>query len=212
MARLRKAARVWRSATARAAAEQVLVTADAAVLSLDLAALFARRAPLEVELGAGRGDFLIKRAAACPERDFLAVELAASVARMLAARAGRRALLNLRVLRADARTVVNLLLPDASVSIYHLYFPDPWPKARHGKHRMVSPPMVASLARTLEPGGLIHVASDVEGWAAAMFAMMRDGRFTELDESEVAGARFSGFGRKYLAAGRPVFASTFQRF
>jgi tRNA (guanine-N(7)-)-methyltransferase len=212
MARLRKASRVWRSATAGAAAERVLVAADAAVLSLDLAALFPRRAPLEVELGAGRGDFLIERAAACPEHDFLAVELAGSVARLLAARAGARALANLRVIRADARTIVNLLLPNASVSIYHLYFPDPWPKARHGKHRMVSPPMVASLARTLVGGGLIHVASDVEEWAAAMFAMLRAGRFTELDRGEVAGARCSGFGRKYLAAGKPVFAATFQSF
>ncbi len=210
MARLRKAARVWRSATARAAAEQVMVAADAAALSLDLAVLFARGAPLEVELGAGRGDFIIERAAACPEHDFLAVELAGSVARLMAARAGRRALANLRVIRADARTVVNLLLPDASVSIYHLYFPDPWPKARHGKHRMLTAPMVASLARTLVAGGLIHVASDVEDWAAAMFAMLRAGSFTELAGGEVAGARCSAFGRKYLAAGKPVFASTFQ--
>lgn len=212
MARLRKAARVWRSAPARAVAEQVMVAADASAVSLHLAALFGRSAPLEVELGAGRGDFLIERAAACPDRDFLAVELAASVARLLAVHAGRRTLTNLRVIRADARTVVNLLLPDASVSIYHLYFPDPWPKARHGKHRMVSPPMVASLARTLVAGGLVHVASDVEDWAAAMFAMLRAGGLTELADGEVAGARCSAFGRKYLAAGKPVFASTFQRF
>ncbi len=209
MARLRKAARVWRSASARAAAEQVMVAAESAAFVLDLAALFSRGAPLEVELGAGRGDFLIERAAAHPERDFLAVELAASVARLLAARAGRRELKNLRVLQADARTIVNLLLPDASVAVYHLYFPDPWPKARHGKHRMVSPAMIASVARTLMPGGLIHAASDVEQWAEAMFAMLRAGGLAEV-EGEVAGARFSGFGRKYLAAGKPIFAASFR--
>jgi tRNA (guanine-N7-)-methyltransferase len=211
MARLRKAARVWRSRGARAAAEQVMVAADAVAFMLDLATLFDRSAPLEVELGAGRGDFIIERAAAHPERNFLAVELAGSVARLLAARAGRRELKNLRVLQADARTIVNLLMPDAAVAVYHLYFPDPWPKARHEKHRMMSRTMVAGIARTLIPGGMIQVASDVEQWAAAMFAMLCEGGFVRIG-GETAGARFTGFARKYIAAGKPIFAASFRHF
>ena len=209
MARLRKAARVWRNPGARAAAESVMVATDGAAFALDLAALFGRSAPLEIEVGAGRGDFLIERAAACPERDFLAVELAASVARLMAARAGRRALRNLRVLVADARTIVNLMLPAASVAAYHIYFPDPWPKARHGKHRMLTPAVVAGLERTLAPGGLIHVASDVEEWAAAMFAMLGAGGFVEAG-GEAGGARFTGFARKYIGAGKPIYAASFR--
>jgi len=210
MARLRKAARVWRNPGARAAAESVMVATDGAAFALDLAALFGRSAPLEIEVGAGRGDFLIERAAACPERDFLAVELAASVARLMAARAGRRALRNLRVLVADARTIVNLMLPAASVAAYHIYFPDPWPKARHGKHRMLSPATVAGLARTLAPGGRIHVASDVEEWAAAIFAMLGAGGLVAAG-GEAAGARFTGFARKYIEAGKPIHAASFRR-
>ncbi|MBF6568681.1 MAG: tRNA (guanosine(46)-N7)-methyltransferase TrmB [Candidatus Binataceae bacterium] len=211
MARLRKAGRVWRDATARADAERILIgDAAASALTIDLPALFPSKALLEVELGAGRGDFIMARAMACPDRNFLAVELAASVARVFAARAGRRGLNNLRIIRADARTLVNLLLPDGSVGVYHIYFPDPWPKARHEKHRMVSPSMVAALARTLATAGLIHVASDVEPWARQMFSMLTAGGFSE-SPAEVPGARFSGFGRKYLAAGRPIFASSFRR-
>jgi tRNA (guanine-N7-)-methyltransferase len=210
MARLRKAARVWRSAGAQAAAESVMVATDGAAFALDLATLFGRVAQLEVELGAGRGDFIIERAAAFADHDFLAVELAASVARMLAVRAGRRGLRNLRVLVADARTIVNLMIPAASVAAYHIYFPDPWPKARHEKHRMLSPATVAGLARTLAPGGRIHVASDVEEWAAAMFAMLGAGGFVAAG-SEAAGARFTGFARKYIGAGKPIHAASFQR-
>jgi tRNA (guanine-N7-)-methyltransferase len=210
MARLRKAARVWRDARTRAAAEGVMVATDVGAFQLDLAALFGRRAPLEVELGAGRGDFIIERAANAPERDFLAIELAASVARLMAARAGRRGLRNLRVLVADARTIVNLMLPAASVAAYHIYFPDPWPKARHEKHRMLTPAVVAGLVRTLAPGGLIHVASDVEQWADAMFAMLAAGGLVAAGE-QPAGARFTGFARKYIGAGKPIHAATFRR-
>jgi len=180
---------------------------------IDPPVLFGRRAPLEVELGAGRGDFLIERAAANPERDFIAVELATTVARMMAVRAGRRELTNLRVACADVRTLVNLLIPDSAVSAYHVYFPDPWPKARHQKHRMFSPTLVTGISRTLADGGVVHVASDVREWADEMFAMLIDGGFVAAAGglTATAGADRSGFGRKYRAAGRPFFGLSFIR-
>src|SRR5271170_2375717 len=164
MARMRKAGRMWQNAEARAAAYTVMIgdgVGDGGAWRIDPPVLFGRRAPLEVELGAGRGDFLIERAAANPDRDFIAVELATTVARLMAVRAGRRELANLRVACGDVRTIVNLLIPDGAVSAYHIYFPDPWPKARHHKHRMFSPALVAGIIRTLEDGGRVHVASDV---------------------------------------------------
>jgi tRNA (guanine-N7-)-methyltransferase len=208
MARLRKAGRVWRRPESRVAAGRVFIEADGTVFAIDPEQIFGRRAPLEVELGAGRGDFIVERAAQHPQRDFLAVELSAVVARMLAVRCGRAELTNLRVARMDARTLVNLMLRDRSVAAYHIYFPDPWPKERHHKHRLMTPRFVASLARTLAPGARVYVASDVEEWAEEMFAMLRAGGFVETGEV-APGDRSSGFARKYLAEGRRVFSSTF---
>ena len=208
MARLRKAARMWRDPEKRALATRVLVPDDEPVYAIDPERLFGRRAPLEVELGAGRGDFIIEYAAQHPERDFLAVELAASVARVLALRAARRGLDNLRVARMDARTVINLMLPEASLSACHVYFPDPWPTLSQQKHRMFSPGFAQRLKRVLAPGAIVHVATDVEPYAMEMFAMLTGAGFRRV-EVAAPGARASGFGLKYLAQGKAVFSASF---
>lgn len=208
MARLRKAARMWRDADKRALATRVLVAEDGPLYAIDPARLFGRRAPLEVELGAGRGDFIIEYAAARPQRDFLAVELAASVARVLALRAARRGLGNLRVARMDARTLVNLMLPEASLSVCHVYFPDPWLTLSQRKHRIFSTGFAARLRRVLAPGAVVHLATDVEPYAAEMFAMLAGAGFRRV-EVPAPGACSSGFGLKYLAQGKAVFAASF---
>jgi tRNA (guanine-N7-)-methyltransferase len=143
-----------------------------------------------------------------PERNFLAIELAGSVARMLAVRAGRSEPSNLRLLRADARTVVNLLLPDHCVAAYHIYFPDPWPKERHAKHRLFSVRFAAGLKRTLADGGRVFVATDVDDYAREIFATLEQAGFARLDEP-VPGASQTGFGRKYLQAGKAVFSGAY---
>lgn len=171
--------------------------------------LFERQAPLEIELGAGKGEFIIERAAANPERNFLAVELATSVLRLLAFHVARSGLANLKVLQADARTLINLLLPDASVSVYHIYFPDPWPKERHAKHRLFSPYFAANLARTLTSEGTAYFASDVHDYAKTIYAMLEAMGFRSSQQS-VPGAHRSNFGRKYTAEGREIFAGAFQ--
>ncbi len=211
MARLRKAARIWRNPAAQTLAHRVTIAHDAPVFTVEPATLFQRQAAIEVELGAGKGDFIIERAAAMPERNFLAVELSGSVARMLAVRAGQSESPNLRVLRADARTVVNLLLPDASVAAYHIYFPDPWPKERHVKHRLFTPHFAGSLRRTLsDDGGRVFVATDVGDYARDIFAILEAAGLARVDEP-VPGSDRSNFGRKYLEAGRRVFHGAFGR-
>jgi tRNA (guanine-N7-)-methyltransferase len=208
MARLRKAARMWRDPEKRALAMRALVAEDGPLYAIDPERLFGRCAPLEVELGAGRGDFIIEYAAQRPERDFLAVELAASVARVLALRAARRGLSNLRVARMDARTLVNLMLPDASLSACHVYFPDPWLTLSQQKHRMFSPGFARRLRRVLAPEAIVHVATDVEPYAEEMFAMLAAAGFRRV-EVMAPGARASGFGLKYLAQGKQVFSGSF---
>lgn len=193
---------------AREAAERVMVADDGPLFTVDPAALFEREAPLEVELGAGRGDFVIMRATAMPERNFLAVELAASVARMMAVRAGRAGLTNLRVLRMDARTLVNLMLPPASISTCHIYFPDPWPKERQAKHRLFTSHFVTSLGRLLKAGAPLYIATDVSAYADHIFATLAAGGFHRAPIA-VPGATETGFARKFIAEGRPVYAGTF---
>jgi len=210
MARLRKAARIWRNPKAREIGERVLFTPDDRVFAIDPPAMFARRAPLEVEIGAGKGEFIVERAAEFPERDFIAVELSATIARVLAVRCGRAGLGNLRVVRMDARTLVNLMLADASVSAYHIYYPDPWPKERHLKHRLFTPTLAASLFRTVEPGATVYLATDVRDYAGEIFPMLLAAGFIRAVDA-APGAERTGFARKYVAVGKAVFSASFRK-
>jgi len=210
MSRLRKASRVWRDEGAIEAASRVMLSQDVPYFAIEPEAIFGRRAPLEIEIGAGKGDFIVEYASANPERDFLAIELSGTVGQLLAVRCGRAALPNLRVARMDARTLVNLMLPDASVAAFHIYYPDPWPKERHLKHRMVSPTFVHNLTRSLTDDGAVFAASDVRGWAEEIFAMLEAGGFRRIDR-EPPGARCTGFARKYLAQGKPVYFGSFEK-
>ena len=210
MARLRKAARVWGNPKAREIGERVLIKSDPHVFVIDLPIIFGRRAPVEIEIGAGKGEFIIEHAAEFPERDFVAVELSGTITHVLAVRCGRTGLENLRVARMDARTLVNLMLPDASVSAFHIYFPDPWPKERHVKHRLFTPTLAASLFRTVEPGALAYVATDVRSYAGEIFPMLEAAGFIRALEA-APGATRTGFARKYVAAGKPVFSGSFRR-
>ncbi len=210
MARLRKAARIWGNPKSREIGERVLFTADDRVFAIDPPAIFGRRAPIEIEIGAGKGEFIIERAAEFPERDFIAVELSATITRVLAVRCGRAGLDNLRVVRMDARTLVNLMLPDASVNAFHIYYPDPWPKERHVKHRLFTPTLAASLFRTVERGAIAYVATDVREYAADIFPMMLAAGFIRALDA-APGAERTGFARKYVAAGKPVFSASFRR-
>jgi tRNA (guanine-N7-)-methyltransferase len=117
---------------------------------------------VEVEIGAGRGERVLAAAAACPTVNFFAVEIRAGAAQAIADRAARLGLRNLRVVAGDVRWIIRLV-PDASVSAYHIHFPDPWPKTRHRERRLATPAFAGEIARTLAvPGGAVHVASDLE--------------------------------------------------
>ncbi len=186
----------------------MLIEARDGLFAIDPEVIFARAAPLEIELGAGRGDFIVARAAEFPERNFIAVELSGVVSRMLAVRCGAAGLANLRVARMDARPLVNLMLAPRSVSAYHIYFPDPWPKERHHKHRLFTPRMAAGLARTLAADGILYVATDVADYAAQIFPMLEAAGFAR-SETRAPGAQATAFARKFIAIGKPVFSATF---
>ena len=139
-----------------------LLSVEALPRPWDGRAVFGRaRAPLEVEVGSGKGLFLRTAAAARPEVDFLGVEIARRYAAFTAAALAKRNLPNAAVVCGDALRVFHDLLPDASLAAVHVYFPDPWWKKRHKKHRVMQAPLVRDIERTLQPGGSLHFWTDV---------------------------------------------------
>ncbi len=128
----------------------------------DAAAVFGRRAPLEVEVGSGKGLFLRTAAAGHPDVDFLGIEIAPKYARFSAAALAKQGLANAVVVVGDAARIFREILPDGSLSAVHIYFPDPWWKKRHKKRRLMRESFIGDLQRTLEPGGRLHFWSDVE--------------------------------------------------
>ncbi len=123
--------------------------------------LFGRDAPLEVEVGSGKGLFLRTAAAAHPERCFLGAELVRKYARFTAAGLAKRGLTNTKVVAGDAPRLFAEWLPDESLAAVHVYFPDPWWKKRHRKRRLMRESFVGDVERVLEPGGLLHFWTDV---------------------------------------------------
>jgi tRNA (guanine-N7-)-methyltransferase len=128
----------------------------------DAAAVFGRVAPLQVEIGSGKGLFLTAAAAAEPATNFLGSEIAHKYAAHAAARAVKRGLRNVRVVHGDAARLLSEKLPDGCAAAVHVYFPDPWWKKKHHKRRMMREPVLRDIERVLAPGGRLHFWTDVE--------------------------------------------------
>jgi len=135
---------------------------------LSSSAIFGRTAPLVVEIGSGMGETTAAIAKARPEVDFIAAEVHAPGVGSLLNRIAKEELANLRVIRHDAVEVLQRMIPDASLAAIHLFFPDPWPKKRHHKRRLVQPEFAALAARKLAPGGVVHAATDWPDYAQQM--------------------------------------------
>jgi tRNA (guanine-N7-)-methyltransferase len=141
---------------------------------LDLAALFGRDAPRVLDIGFGDGDAVATSAANFPALDYLGVEVHEPGIGHLLLLLEQAALTNVRVIVRDAAEVLPELLPDASFAAVNLFFPDPWPKKRHHKRRLVQPPFVAEVARVLELGGLLHIATDWADYARHTREVMQE--------------------------------------
>lgn len=139
---------------------------------LDIAALFGRRAPVVLEIGSGMGETTAAIAAMRPDTDFIAVEVHAPGVGSLLNRIAAAGLPNVRVIRHDAAEVLERMIPDASLAGIHLFFPDPWPKKRHHKRRLVQPAFAALAARKLAPGGYLHAATDWADYAEWMLQVL----------------------------------------
>ena len=141
---------------------------------LDLAALFGRAAPCVLDIGFGNGETLVAMAAADPDRNYLGVEVhRPGVGHCLLA-AEEAEVSNLRVLVADAVEVMSRHLAPGSLAAIHIYFPDPWPKKRHHKRRLIQRSFLDLAADRLEPGGVLHLATDWEDYAEWMSELLED--------------------------------------
>lgn len=164
--------------------------------------VFGNDGPVEVEIGPGRGDILLAFAGAFPGTNFFGIERTGGAATAIAARAAERGLANVRLVAGDARWIIAHLVPDGSVSAYHLYFPDPWPKTRHRKRRLASEAFAHALARTLAPGGRVDVASDVAALVHVFAAHLeRAGLVRARDAAPPRDRPVTAFERKYARDG-----------
>jgi len=128
------------------------------VAPLDLIAIFGHIAPLDVDLGCGDGDLLCELARRHPERNFLGIDKLAGRIAKACRKAG--ALDNVRILKVESSYAVRYLLPESSIENFYLLFPDPWPKRRHHRRRIITSDFLDSIHRALEPGGFFHIATD----------------------------------------------------
>ena len=139
---------------------------------LDLPALFGRTAPLVVEIGSGMGEATAAMAAADPGRDVLAVDVHVQGLGRLLRRIEEQELANVRAVEGDAVVLLRDMLAPASVDEVRIFFPDPWPKTRHAKRRLVQRWFVELVAGRLIPGGRLHIATDWAPYAADMRAVL----------------------------------------
>jgi tRNA (guanine-N7-)-methyltransferase len=184
---------------------------------LDWDGLFETRAPRELEVGSGKGLFLLNAGRRHPEVQFVGIELARKYARRAAERLARNGVANARVIWGDAKRLIAAHVPDGSLRAVHVYFPDPWWKKRHRKRRLFEPGFVDQVARILTPGGRLEVATDVETYLADILALLRgDARFEERAagcpaEPEHDLDYLTHFERKYRMEGRPIHRARFAR-
>ena len=139
---------------------------------LDLDGAFGRSAPKILEIGFGMGESTASIAAAHPENDYLALEVHTPGVGSLLKLIDAQQISNIRIIQHDAVEVVRDMLADSSLDGVHIFFPDPWHKARHNKRRLIQAPFVARLVRKLKPGGYIHVATDWRDYAEQVLAVL----------------------------------------
>ncbi|GAA2527807.1 tRNA (guanosine(46)-N7)-methyltransferase TrmB [Pilimelia columellifera] len=187
----------------------------AATEPLDPGALFGRQAPLVLEIGSGMGEATATMAAADPGRDYLAVEVHTPGIGNLLRMVDAENLTNVRVACGDALELLRHQIAPASLDAVHIYFPDPWPKARHHKRRLVQNAHLPLLASRLRHGGVLHMATDWAEYAGAALAALSatDGLRNDHDgfAPRPAHRPLTKFERRGVTAGRDIFDLVFRR-
>ena len=182
---------------------------------LDYGNLFGRDAPTIVEIGFGMGESTAAIAAMFPEKNFIGIEVHTPGVGALLKLIGEQGLTNLHIIQHDAVEVLKQMIRDQSLAGLHIFFPDPWPKKRHHKRRLIQPELVTLLAQKLAADGYIHLATDWEEYAQQMLALLQAEPRLKNSATDFAPRPAyrgtSGFERKGLAKGHDVWDLVFRR-
>ncbi len=178
---------------------------------LDFEHIFGRKAPVHIEIGSGKGTFLVGQAKHFPEINFIGIEWANRYCRLAVDRIGRWQFNNVRIIRTDAALFITDHVPDNSIDCLHLYFPDPWPKKRHNKRRFFCHNNLLNIHRCLKTGGTINIATDhadyfrqmqeVIAQNTSIFEEIPFTRAAAAHEGETVGTNFE---RKYIKDKRTI--------
>ena len=178
---------------------------------IDWREMFGNDHPVEMEIGSGKGTFITEQAKARPEVNFFGIEWARWFWRYTSDRLRRNNCMNARAIRADAAFFLREHVPSESLSVLHIYFPDPWPKKRHHKRRLIQEPFLKEVERVLKPGGRLQVVTDHKDYFEQIEPVVRNSKLKVIDynrpgsagEGEFVGTNFE---RKYQREGRPFYA------
>lgn len=179
---------------------------------IDLDRLFPKPQPLEVELGCGDASFLVEYAARHPERNFLGIERLLGRIRKLDKKGRRLGLTNLRGIRIECAYFLEYLLPPGSVAVFHIYFPDPWPKKKHRRHRLINARFPSLAWTALQPGGRIYIRTDDPDYFAQIREVFAAAPvFQPIPTPPELAALLTDFEREFHARGIPTLHAAYQR-
>lgn len=176
-----------------------------------LSDLFGNNNPVEMEIGAGRGDFLTGYCEAHPDINLLAVERKLNYLKRGITKTRLRDLHNVRFLNVEVQHFVAEYLPDDSLQAVHIYFPDPWPKKRHLKRRIVQTQFVEMLARRIQLGGGLHLRTDHAHYFEHMMEVMgTQSHFIPVETSPAVSVHKTGFEARFVAQGLPIYYASYR--
>ena len=179
---------------------------------VELADLFPRSGPIEVELGAGDGSFLVEYAVGNPEANFIGTERLLGRIRRMERKARRANLTNLRGVRIESSYFLEFLLPRQSARALHIYFPDPWPKHKHRRHRLINERFPQLAYEALAPEGTVYLRTDDESYFQQMMAVFGSSPlFRAAETPEVLSRIVTDFERAFIAQGIQTRRAAFSR-
>ncbi len=195
--------------------EEVLLDKGSLPRPVDWTRLFGNEHPVEIEIGSGKGGFLVQRSGNFPEHNYLGLEKVWKMAEYTAGRLAKRALRNVRIVPVDAHFFLARHVKDASVAALHVYFPDPWPKKRHQKRRLISDEFLRELRRVLAPDARVHFATDFQDYyeyAGEVFERFPE--FEALNPTDWVRSRpeeaITNYEVKYRREGRPIYYALYR--
>jgi len=191
--------------------EPVGLDPDTLPKPLKFSDLYGNSHSVEIEIGMGKGTFLVEQATLHPEINYFGIEYARWYWRYASDRLRRHGCLNARTVRAEASFFLQEFIPPESISVLHIYFPDPWPKKRHHKRRLIQKPFLELVERILVPSGRLQIVTDHQEYFEQIEPVVKESNLKIIDYNRPGSAgagEFVGtnFERKYRREGRPFYA------